>query len=67
MVPAEFWNQTISEAIISRNELKDNVQFIIDLLQFDFVFIKPCQSLDDIVDAVIRNFEEEGIILMDVV
>lgn len=67
LVCPEFWNQTINETKISRKSLIDSVVFIIELLQYDFVFIKPCQSLDNIIDTVIRHFEEEEIILMDMV
>ena len=45
----------------------DDALFLINLLQFDFVFIKPCDTLDNIVDGVIRHFEEEEIVLMDLV
>lgn len=57
----------MSETKISRNELDDCVLFLIDLFQFDFIFIKPCDSLSNIVDTVIRKFEEENIILIDLV
>lgn len=67
LVCPEFWNQTINETKISRKSLIDCVGFIIDLLQYDFVFIKPCQNLDDIIDMAIRHFEEEEIILLDMV
>jgi glycerol-3-phosphate O-acyltransferase len=55
------------ETKISRNDLMECVQFLTDLLQFDFIFIKPCDNLDSIVDSVIRHFEAEEIILMDMV
>lgn len=45
----------------------EDVLFLFNLLQFDFVFIKPCDSLDSIVERVIRSFEEEDIILIDMV
>lgn len=67
LVCADFWNKTLSETKISRNELIECVIFLTDLLQFDFVFIKPCDSLNNIVDDVIRHFEEEEIILIDMV
>lgn len=67
LVCPEFWNQSINETSISRNELVDCVLFLIDLLQFDFVFIKPCDTLDNIVDSVIRIFEQEEIVLIDMV
>ncbi|XP_022173907.1 glycerol-3-phosphate acyltransferase 1, mitochondrial isoform X3 [Myzus persicae] len=65
LVNLDFWNNDITETKISRNELIEDVLFLINLLQFDFVFIKPCDSLDNIVDRVIRRFEEEEIILID--
>lgn len=67
LVCPEFWNQTIIETKISRNELVDCVLFLTDLLQFDFVFIKPCDTVENIVDTVIRQFEQEEIVLIDVV
>lgn len=67
LVCPEFWKQKIAETSISRNELIDCVLFITDLLQFDFVFIKPCDTLNSIVDTVIRHFEEEEIVLIDMV
>lgn len=67
LVCPEFWNQTINETKISRNDLIKNIVFLTDLLQYDFVFIKPCDSLDNVVDSVIRRFEEEEIILFDTV
>jgi glycerol-3-phosphate O-acyltransferase len=63
----DFLNKTITETKISRNELVEDVLFLMHLLQFDFVFIKPCDSLDNIMESVIRNFEEEEIILIDMV
>lgn len=57
----------MTETKISRNELMECVIFLTNLLQFDFVFIKPCDNLDNIVDRVIRCFEEEDIILIDMV
>jgi len=60
-------DQIITEIHISRNELIDCVLFLTDLLQFDFVFIKPCDTLDNIVDKVIRDFEDEEIILVNTV
>ncbi|XP_060841831.1 glycerol-3-phosphate acyltransferase 1, mitochondrial-like isoform X2 [Rhopalosiphum padi] len=65
LIGMDFLNKTITETNISRNELVEDVLFLINLLQFDFVFIKPCDSLDNIVESVIRNFEEEEIILID--
>jgi len=65
VVCPEFWNKTMTETKISRKDLFENVVFLMNLLQFDFVFIKPCDSLDSIVDSVIRTFEEEEIILID--
>lgn len=65
LVCPEFWNNSITETSISRNDLMDCVEFLTDLLQFDFVFIKPCDSLDSIIDLAIRHFEGEEIILMD--
>lgn len=67
LVNQEFWNSTKPEIKISRNDLVDDALFLINLLQFDFVFIKPCDTLDNIVDGVIRHFEEEEIVLMDLV
>lgn len=67
MVSAEFWNMTINETLISRKKLKECVQFITELLQFDFVFYKPCQDLDEIIDTVIRKFELDEIIVTDTV
>lgn len=67
LVCPEFWKGTLSETKISRNELIECVLFLTDLFQFDFVFIKPCDNLDNIVDSVIRYFEEEEIILIDMV
>jgi len=67
LVGQEFWNQTVTETKISRNDLIECVIFLTNLLQFDFVFIKPCDTLDNIVDRVIRYFEEEEIILIDMV
>lgn len=63
----EFWNQTITEMKLSRKELIDDVSWLAELMQFDFVFIKPCDNLDNIIDTVIRHFEEEQIILVDMV
>ncbi|XP_025420719.1 glycerol-3-phosphate acyltransferase 1, mitochondrial-like isoform X2 [Sipha flava] len=65
LVCPEFWNKSMIETKISRNDLMECVQFLTDLLQFDFIFIKPCDNLDSIVDSVIRHFEAEEIILMD--
>ncbi|XP_015367748.1 PREDICTED: glycerol-3-phosphate acyltransferase 1, mitochondrial-like isoform X2 [Diuraphis noxia] len=65
LVSLDIWNSGITETKISRNDLVEDVLFLINLLQFDFVFIKPCDNLDNIVDKVIRHFEEEEIILMD--
>lgn len=67
LVCPEFWEETIIETKISRNELIDTVLFITQLLEFDFVFIKPCDDLDHIVDSVMMYFEEEEIILIDMV
>lgn len=67
LVSQEFWNTSITERKISRKELVEDVLFLFNLLQFDFVFIKPCDSLDNIVERVIRSFEEEDIILIDMV
>ncbi|XP_003247305.1 glycerol-3-phosphate acyltransferase 1, mitochondrial isoform X2 [Acyrthosiphon pisum] len=63
----DFLDKAITEMIISRNDLVGDVTFLTNLLQFDFVFIKPCDTLDNIVDTVIRHFEEEEIILMDMI
>jgi len=60
-------NKAVTETKISRNDLIADVTFLTNLLQFDFVFIKPCDTLDNIVDAVIRHFEQEEIILMNMV
>lgn len=65
LVSQEFWNTSITDKKISRKELVEDVLFLFNLLQFDFVFIKPCDSLDNIVERVIRSFEEEDIILID--
>lgn len=67
LVCPEFWNNSLTETTISRNDLMECVQFLTDLLQFDFVFIKPCNNLDSMIDSVIRDFEGEEIILMDMV
>lgn len=55
------------ETTVSRIDLLECLTFLIDLLQFDFVFIKPCDNLDNILDSVVRYFEEEEIILIDMV
>ncbi|CAI6369617.1 unnamed protein product [Macrosiphum euphorbiae] len=65
LVSQDFLNNAITETKISRKDLIGDVTFLTNLLQFDFVFIKPCDTLDNIVDSVIRHFEEEEIILMD--
>jgi len=67
LVSQDFLNNAITETKISRRDLIGDVTFLTNLLQFDFVFIKPCDTLDNIVDSVIRHFEEEEIILMDLV
>lgn len=67
LISPEYWNKTMLETTISRNELLECLTFLIDLLQFDFVFIKPCDNLDNILDAVVRYFEDEEIILIDMV
>ncbi|KAL4149450.1 hypothetical protein QTP88_003400 [Uroleucon formosanum] len=67
LISQDFWNNAITETKISRNDLVEDVIFLTNLLQFDFVFIKYCDTLDNIVDRVIRHFEEEEIILMDMV
>jgi len=67
LVSLDLWNSATTETKISRNDLVEDVLFLTNLLQFDFVFIKPCDSLDNIVDKVIRHFEEEEIILIDMV
>lgn len=67
LVCPEFWKGTLSETKISRKELTECVLFLTDLFQFDFVFIKPCDHLNNIIDTVIRYFEEEEIILIDMV
>lgn len=67
LVCPEFWKGTLSETKISRKELIECVLFLVDLFQFDFVFIKPCDNLNNIIDTVIRYFEEEEIILIDLV
>ncbi|XP_025203067.1 glycerol-3-phosphate acyltransferase 1, mitochondrial isoform X2 [Melanaphis sacchari] len=65
LINLELWNTSITETTILREYLVEDVLFIIDLLQFDFVFIKPCDNINNIVDTVIRQFEEEEIILVD--
>lgn len=67
LVCTEFWNKTITETQISRKDLLGDMLFIIELLQFDFVFIKPCDSSDNILDSVLRQFEVEEIIIVETV
>lgn len=67
LVCPEFWIKILDETRVSRNELLGDLSFLIELLQFDFVFSKPCDTLDTILDSVIRKFELEGIILVEMV
>ncbi|XP_050537298.1 glycerol-3-phosphate acyltransferase 1, mitochondrial isoform X2 [Daktulosphaira vitifoliae] len=63
LVGSEFWNLTVSEVLVSRQILIDWLLWFIDLLKYDFVFIKPCENIDNLVDSVMRIFEEEEIII----
>ncbi|VVC46482.1 Hypothetical protein CINCED_3A022004 [Cinara cedri] len=65
LVCPEFWNKTLTETKISGNELLEDLIFLTELLQFDFVFIKPCDSLENVLESVLRQFESEGIVLID--
>lgn len=48
---------------MSRQLLTVWLSWFIDLLKYDFVFIKPCENVDNVVDSVMRIFEEEEIIM----
>lgn len=67
LVGPEFWSKSLFKADISRNDLLGDLSFLTELLQFDFVFIKPCDTLETILDSVIRQFEAEGIVMVEMV
>lgn len=62
----EFWKQTVSKISISLKELVDCVSFLTNILQFDFVCIRPCDTVMNIVKAVMEHFEQEGIVLVNI-
>ncbi|XP_050436945.1 glycerol-3-phosphate acyltransferase 1, mitochondrial [Adelges cooleyi] len=62
MVGSEFWSLNVSEVLVSRQILLEWIVWITELLKYDFVFLKPCQNIEDVLDSIIQIFEVEEII-----
>lgn len=47
----------------TRNEILERTKEICDILQLEFIFVKPCQNLDALITDAIQSLQENDILM----